>query len=59
MTSNLKEVTSFDVDLAVSAGAGFIANSYGFEIEDESNDILVKMNVLYHRRTTYSEMLKR
>ena len=47
VTSNLKEVTSFDVDLAVSAGAGFIANSYGFEIEDESNDILVKMNAPY------------
>ena len=47
VTNNLKEVSSFDVDLAVSAGAGFIANSYGFEIEDEVNNILVKMNAPY------------
>jgi molecular chaperone DnaK len=47
VTNNLKEVTSFDVDRAVSAGAGFIANSYGFEIEDEVNNILVKMNAPY------------
>lgn len=44
VTENLKDVTSFEPDLSVSAGAAFIANSLGFTIEDPNNDILVNIN---------------
>lgn len=47
VTSNLSEVTSFEPDLSVSAGAGFIANSNGFVITEDNKDIEVKMNAPY------------
>jgi molecular chaperone DnaK len=46
-TDKLKDVTIFEPDLSVSAGAGFIANSNGFTLEDEANGIVVSMNAPY------------
>lgn len=47
VTSKLKELTIFEPDLSVSAGAGFIANSNGYILEDEINDVIVSINAPY------------
>lgn len=47
VTANLREVTSFEPDLSVSAGAGFIANSNGFVLTEDEKGIEVKMNAPY------------
>ncbi|MDO4962806.1 MAG: Hsp70 family protein [bacterium] len=46
-TDLLKDVTIYEPDLSVSAGAAFVANSNGYSLEDEKNNILVKMNATY------------
>lgn len=47
ITEQLKDITVFEPDISVSAGAGFVANSNGFSIEDEKEGILVNMNSPY------------
>ncbi|MGI5872502.1 MAG: Hsp70 family protein [Bacillota bacterium] len=47
VTANLREVTSFEPDFSVSAGAGFIANSNGFVLTEDEKGIEVKMNAPY------------
>lgn len=46
-TDLLKDITIYEPDLSVSAGAAFVANSNGYSLEDEKNNILVKMNATY------------
>ncbi len=47
VTENLTEVTSYEPDLSVAAGAAFIANSMGFVITEDGKNIEVKMNAPY------------
>lgn len=46
-TDLLKDITIYEPDLSVSAGAAFVANSNGYSLEDEKNNILAKMNATY------------
>src|SRR5574344_2939143 len=47
ITDKLKELTIFEPDLSVSAGAAFVANTNGHSIEDDKNNILIDMNASY------------
>ncbi|MDD3453548.1 MAG: Hsp70 family protein [Bacilli bacterium] len=47
VTNNLKELTFYEPDLSVSAGAAFVANTNGYSIEDEKNCLNVDMNAAY------------
>lgn len=47
ITDKLKELTIFEPDLSVSAGAAFVANTNGYSIEDDKNNILIDMNASY------------
>lgn len=47
ITDKLKELTIFEPDLSVSAGAAFVANANGYSIEDDKNNILIDMNASY------------
>ena len=47
VTDKLKDITIFEPDLSVSAGAAFIANSDGLTLEDEEHETLVKVNAPY------------
>lgn len=48
ITDKLKSLTIFEPDLSVSAGAGFIANSTGYILEDEINEVVVQINAPYN-----------
>lgn len=44
ITKNLKDITIFEEDLSVSAGAAYIAHSNGYIVEDEEKNIKVQLN---------------
>lgn len=47
ITEKLHDLTFYEQDLSVSAGAAFVANSNGYSIEDELNGVLIDMNASY------------
>ena len=47
ITKKLNDLTVFEPDLSVSAGAAFVANTNGYSIEDKENNIWIDMNASY------------
>lgn len=47
ITEKLKDVISFEPDLSVASGSAYAADADGFIIEDEINNVSVKMNSSY------------
>ena len=44
ITDNLKDITCYEPDLSVSAGAALVANSQGYSIEDDNHEFVVNIN---------------
>lgn len=44
VTNALKDIICFEPEFSVSAGAAFVANSFGYSIEDEQNNVIIDLN---------------